>query len=120
MPGRASGDGQRAAGGGHTDEGLRERRQGTRDGEGEFLRCHAAQREVRAETLCARKELVEERVVDHAENGPLLVDEADGDRDVREAVDEVGRAVWGVVSAPPRDERRVTGLWGRHRTSGCR
>ena len=105
---------------GCTDESLRERRQGARDGEGELPGGSAAQGEVRAEALCAREELVEEGVVDHAEHGALLVDEADGDRDVREAVDEVGRAVCGVVSAPPRDERRVTGLWGRRRTSGCR
>jgi hypothetical protein len=40
-------------------------------------------------------ELVEERIVDHAQDGRFLMDKADGDTDKREAVDEVGRSVCG-------------------------
>ena len=38
-------------------------------------------------------EVVEEGVVDDAEHGPFLVDQADGDAREGEAVDEVCRAI---------------------------
>ena len=81
------------------DQRLPERRQRARAREGQAARGRergdggVRRGEERAVPLQARVELVEERVVDHAEHGAFVDDEPEGDACVWEAVHEVRRAV---------------------------